>query len=157
MLDTSDMTVIMIIWLVIFIVLIAIEALTLNLTTVWFAIGSAAAYLCALAGLSFSVQFIIFVIISLILLFFTKPVAQRYVNKHFIKTNVDSLVGQIAKTTTRINNREGFGTAILNGMEWSAISEDDDVIIEAGTNVLVKGVSGVKLIVTEMQYQQKSN
>ena len=157
MLDTSNATVIMIIWLVAFIVLIAIEALTLNLTTVWFAIGAAAAYLCTLADFSFPVQFVTFVIISLTLLFFTKPIAQRYVNKHFIKTNVDSLVGQIAKTTTRINNCEGFGTAILNGMEWSAISEDDNVIIEAGTNVIVKGVSGVKLIVSEMQYQEKFN
>ena len=127
-------------WLIAFIVLIIIEAVTLNLTTIWFAVG-------ALLGLGFALQFTIFVIISLILLFFTKPLAQKYASKHFVKTNVEELVGHTAKVTSTINNAEGYGSAILNGMEWTAVSADDSVIIEPGEQVIVKEIRGVKLIV----------
>lgn len=138
-------------WLIAFIVLIIVEAITLNLTTIWFAIGAGAAYLCALLGFGFTAQFAVFVIISLVLLFFTKPVAQKYANKHFVKTNVEELVGQIARTTSVINNAEGYGSATLNGMEWSAVSSDDEVIIEPNTRVIVKEIRGVKLIVEKEQ------
>lgn len=137
-------------WLIILIVLVAIEAATLNLTTIWFAIGSAGAYLCALAGLNFGIQFTVFVILSFVLLIFTKPVAKKYLSSHIVKTNVESLIGQTAKTTSRLNNEEGFGTAVVNGQEWTAISADDNVIIESGRQVIIKEVQGVKLIVTEI-------
>lgn len=138
-------------WLVAFIVLIIIEAISLNLTTIWFAIGAGVAYICALLGIGFAGQFTVFVIISLILLFFTKPIAQKYANKHFVKTNVEELIGQTARTTSVINNAEGYGSAILNGQEWTAISSDDSVIIEPGTRVIVKEIRGVKLIVEKQQ------
>ncbi len=134
-------------WLIAFFVLIIIEAVTLNLTTIWFAVGAGVAYLFALLGLGFALQFTIFVIISLILLFFTKPLAQKYASKHFVKTNVEELVGHTAKVTSTINNAEGYGSAILNGMEWTAVSADDSVIIEPGEQVIVKEIRGVKLIV----------
>ncbi|MBO5278688.1 MAG: NfeD family protein [Lachnospiraceae bacterium] len=134
-------------WLIAFIILVIVEAITLNLTTIWFAIGAGAAYLCALLGFGFPVQFTVFVIVSLALLFFTKPVAQKYAQKHFIKTNVEELIGQTAKTTSVINNAEGYGSAVLNGQEWTAVSSDDDIIIEPNTRVIVKEIRGVKLVV----------
>lgn len=138
-------------WLVAFIVLIIIEAVTLNLTTIWFAAGAAVAYICALLGIGFAGQFTVFVIVSLVLLFFTKPVAQKYATKHFVKTNAEELIGQTAKTTSVINNAEGYGSAIINGQEWTAVSSDDSVIIEKGTQVIVKEIRGVKLIVEKQQ------
>lgn len=138
-------------WLIAFIVLIIIEAATMNLTTVWLAVGAGAAYLFALLGFSFAIQFTVFAIVSLILLFFTKPAAQKYASRHFVKTNVDQLVGQTAKVTSVINNTEGYGAAVLNGMEWTAVSSDDSVIIEPGERVIVKEIRGVKLIVAKLQ------
>lgn len=134
-------------WLVAFIILIVIEAVTLNLTTIWFALGSAAAYLCAISGLGFTAQFTVFVMVSLVFLFMARPVAVKYVHSHFTKTNVDSLVGQTAKTKSVINNMEQIGAAMLNGLEWSCISDDDSIVIEPDTNVVVTAVSGVKLVV----------
>lgn len=138
-------------WLIAFIVLIIIEAATMNLTTVWLAVGAGAAYLFALLGFSFAIQFTVFAVVSLILLFFTKPAAQKYASRHFVKTNVDQLVGQTAKVTSVINNTEGYGAAVLNGMEWTAVSSDDSVIIEPGERVIVKEIRGVKLIVAKLQ------
>ncbi|MBP3544026.1 MAG: NfeD family protein [Lachnospiraceae bacterium] len=138
-------------WLITFILLVIVEAITLNLTTIWFAIGAGIAYLSALLGLGFVGQFTVFVIVSLLLLFFTKPVAQSYAQKHFIKTNVDDLIGQTAKTTSVIDNAEGYGSAVLNGQEWTAISADDSVVIEPNTRVIVKEIRGVKLVVEKQQ------
>ena len=67
------------------------------------------------------------------------------------RSNVEELVGQTAKTTSVINNAEGYGSAILNGMEWTAMSADDSVIIEPDTRVIVKEIRGVKLIVEKQQ------
>lgn len=134
-------------WLIAFILLVIIEAATLNLTTIWFAIGAGLAYLTALLGLGAWGQFTVFVIASLLLLFFTKPIAQSYAQKHFVRTNVDELIGQTARTTSVIHNAEGFGSAVINGQEWSAISADDSVIIEPDTLVTVKEIRGVKLVV----------
>lgn len=136
-----------IMWLIICIILVIVEVATLNLTTIWFAIGGFIAYLTGFVGAGFWGQFFVFVIVSLIMLFFTRPVARRYLNKGRVKTNAESLVGQIAKTTSCLNNREGFGSAVINGQEWSAISSDDKIIIEEGEDVEILEVRGVKLVV----------
>lgn len=138
-------------WLIAFILLVIIEAVTLNLTTIWFAIGAGIAYLTALLGFGFWGQFTVFVIVSLLLLFFTKPLAQAYAQKHFIKTNVDELIGQTARTTSVIDNAKGFGSAIIKGQEWSAIAADDSEIIEPDTCVTVKEIRGVKLVVEKQK------
>ncbi len=139
----------MIIWLIICIVLIIIEASTLNLVSIWFAIGSGAAYLCSLLGLTFWPQFWVFTFVSLALLFFTRPLVRKYMNSHYVKTNVDSLIGQYAKVVADVNNMEGFGTAIVNGMEWSAISSDDDIVFHKGDSAVITAVKGVKLILSQ--------
>lgn len=138
------------VWLIGCIVLVVVEALTMNLTTIWFAIGALAAYLCGFVGAGFWGQFAVFVVISLVLLFFTKPMAQKYLNKDRTKTNAESLVGKVARTTSRLDNREGFGTAIVGGQEWSAISSDDAIVIEADQDVEILEVRGVKLVVRTM-------
>lgn len=136
-----------IMWLLICIVLVIVEVTTMNLTTIWFAVGGFVAYLTGFVGVGFWGQFIVFVIVSLLMLFFTRPVAQKYLNKDRIKTNAESLVGQTAQTTSCLNNREGFGSAVINGQEWSAISSDDNIIIEKGEDVEILEVRGVKLVV----------
>ena len=105
-------------WLIVFVVLLGIEAVTMALTTIWFAGGALVAFLLALFGVSVQVQLAAFVIVSFILLFFTRPFALRYVNKYTIKTNVDSLIGKHAKVTTEINNMEAKGSVVRNGQEW---------------------------------------
>ena len=131
-------------WLIAFVVLLGIEAATMALTTIWFAGG-------ALLGVSVQVQLAAFVIVSFILLFFTRPFALKYVNHNTVKTNSESLIGKHAKVTTEVNNTEGTGAAVLNGQEWTARAEDDGKIYPAGTLVEVKDIRGVKLIVSETQ------
>lgn len=136
-------------WLIILAVLIVIEIVTLGLTTIWFAGGALVAFILACFGVSLPIQITVFIVISLVLLFFTRPVAMKYLNKKRFKTNYEGVIGKIVKVTERIDNYNATGAAMCNGQEWTARAEIDNKVIEPGTMVKVVNVSGVKLIVTE--------
>lgn len=134
-------------WLIAFIVFVGIEIATLALTTIWFAGGAFAAFLLSLAGVSVEVQLAVFVIVSFLLLFLTRPFARKYINQNVTRTNVDSLIGRHARVTSEINNEEGTGTAVVSGQEWTARALDEKDRYPAGMMVEIKRIDGVKLIV----------
>ncbi|MCI9277581.1 NfeD family protein [bacterium D16-50] len=137
----------MIFWLVLLIACIVIEVPTLGLTTIWFAGGALVAVLAALLHAPIFVQVILFFLVSLLLLFFTRPLAVKYFNKDRVKTNVESMVGRQAIVTSEIDNVQSAGQVTVGGQEWSARSADDKVRIPVGIVVNVVAISGVKLIV----------
>ncbi len=139
-----------IIWLAALVILLLAEALTLGLTTIWFAGG---ALIAALVGANVWVQLGIFLAVSLLLLIFTRPAALRYMNKSTLKTNVDSLTGEVGVVSERIDNLEATGKVKLNDVLWTARSEDGTVI-EEGAIVEISRVEGVKLIV-KMKEEEK--
>ena len=141
------MSEIMIFWLVLLIIAIVAEVLTMGLTTIWFAGGAVVAILAALVHAPIWLQIILFFVVSLLLLFFTRPVAVKYFNKDRIKTNVESLVGRQAIVTSDIDNLQGIGQATVGSQEWTARSSDDKVRIPLGSVVNILSVNGVKLIV----------
>lgn len=134
-------------WLVAFVILIGIEAATMALTTIWFAGGAVFAFFAAVLGFSVQTQLVVFLIVSFILLLFTRPLAMRFVNRETVKTNVDGLIGRKAKVITKIDNNEPSGATVVDGQEWTARSTDDAVTIPVGTHVVIKEVRGVKLMV----------
>ena len=136
-------------WLIIMAVLIIMELATLGLTTIWFAAGAFAAFIAAALDLALWIQIGLFIIVSLVLLFCTRPLAVKYLNAKTSKTNLDSLIGKSARVTKTIDNIQAQGQAKVNGMEWTARSADDDVVIPEGTVVTILKISGVKLIVEE--------
>ena len=133
-------------WIAAMIILIVIEVMTTGLTTVWFAGGAFAAFLLSMAGAPFALQVGVFVGVSVLLMLFTRPVAVRYLNSRTHKTNIDGLPGQTAVVKETIDNLNAAGKVMLNGMEWTARSVDGEVI-EAGAQVIVREISGVKLMV----------
>jgi membrane protein implicated in regulation of membrane protease activity len=138
----------LIIWLVIAAIMIVAEIISLGLTTIWFAGGAMVAALLAYLGAGWLVQIVVFAVVSLILLLFTRPIAQKHLMKDPEKTNVEALVGMTAYVTEAIDNVKAKGVVKLNGLEWSARSEDGSSIAE-DEEVVVKAVSGVKLIVSK--------
>ena len=134
-------------WLILFVVLLVIEIFTMGLTTVWFAGGALVAFVLAFAGLGLPVQIIVFLLVSILLLVLTRPIAIKFFNQERQKTNADSLSGQRAVVLETIDSLHGTGRGEVNGMEWSAKVEDATAVIEAGTVVSIEGIQGVKLIV----------
>lgn len=138
-----------VVWLVILVILVVIELITMGLTTIWFAGGALAAALISIPGTPLALQILIFLIVSGLLLYFTRPVAVKYFNRDRVRTNVESMIGRQAIVISEINNLEGIGQVNTGGMEWSARSSYHNVVLPAGTVVTVLGVDGVKLIVEE--------
>ena len=133
-------------WLMAFIILVVMEFLTMGLTTIWFAIGALTAFFASLFGVSFWIQIILFLVVSLVVLVVYRPLAVKYVNSKRTKTNVDDLVGKEAKVTEKIDNLNQTGRVVLNGMDWSARTTIGGTI-DVDTIVKVIEVKGVKLIV----------
>ena len=136
-----------IMWLALMAGLLIIEIVTLGLTTIWFAMGALVAFLAALAGLNLGIQIGAFVVVSVVLLFFTRPIAVKYLNSRTTKTNAEALVGRSARVTIAINNLKSEGQVVVNGLEWTARSSVDTVTFKPEEYVTIVGIEGVKLIV----------
>lgn len=133
-------------WLITVIACVAIEAITMGLTTIWFAIGAIAAWLVYLTGLRLEVQIVVFLLVSTLSLIFTRPIAMEKFKVGRVKTNADSLIGQSYKVESTIDNINNTGTVNVKGQIWTARSADDKVI-EKGEIIVVKEITGVRLIV----------
>jgi len=136
-----------VVWLVLLIVLVMAELATMGLTTIWFAAGSLVATVAAACNAPLYLQIALFLIVSVLMLVFTRPVAVKYFNKDREKTNVDSLIGRKGIVTGQIDNLKACGQVTLNGMEWTARAASEECVIPEGSVVIVKEVTGVKLIV----------
>ena len=140
-----------IVWLAVAIVLLVVEIITLGLTTIWFAGGALVACVAPALQADFLVQMMLLLVVSVVMLFFTRPVAMRYMNKNRTKTNSESLVGKEAVVLQEINNLKASGQVQLNGIEWTARAENMEDVIEKGAIVCIKKIEGVKLIVTRKE------
>lgn len=136
-------------WLVLFVILLIIEILTMGLTTIWFAGGALVAFVLAFVGFELPVQIIAFLLVSIALLIVTRPIALKFFNQERQKTNAESLIGQKAVVLETIDTLHGVGRVEVNGMEWSAKTDEPESIIENGKVVVIEGIQGVKLIVKE--------
>lgn len=141
------------VWLAAFVIFLGIEVATMALTTIWFAGGALVAFLLALAGADLYIEVGAFFIVSCILLFFTRPLALKYVNKNTVKTNAEGMIGKKARITAAIDNDLATGAAVVAGQEWTARSEDGS-LIEEGAMVKIKAINGVKLIVSRIEEEK---
>ncbi len=135
----------MTIWAILIVVFSVIEALTLGLTSIWFGFGAIVALFAAMIKLPVIAQIVIFLITSIILLIYTKPIAKKYLKIGSTKTNVEDLIGKKGFVVKPISNRE-LGQVKVKGQIWTAKSVDDTEIPES-TEIEVVNIEGVKLIV----------
>lgn len=138
-------------WIGLIIALLIIEVITVGLTTIWFAGGALVALLAAFLNANEVVQIILFLAVSLVLMYFTRPWAMKYINSKHIKTNYEEAVGQLVRITEVVNNPEGTGTALLRGQEWTARSAQDEITFSVDEMAEVVEVAGVKLILKKTE------
>ena len=134
-------------WLLLAAIFIVVEIITLGLTTIWFAGGAFVAAIAAACGAGLTIQILLFVIVAVVLLIFTRPLAVKHLDAKTEKTNAEALVGQTAIVLSEIDNLKETGLAKINGMEWTARATDDTMIIPEGEAVRIVEIQGVKLIV----------
>lgn len=143
-----------IVWLALLIIFAIAEAATVGLTSVWFAIGSLGALICALLGGNIWLQIGIFIVLSVVCLVALRPLAKKYLNNRVEPTNADRVIGQEAQVTQAIDNIQGSGAVTIGGITWTARSEHDTPI-PAGTMVRVLRIEGVKVIVEKSKEEVK--
>jgi len=142
-------TMLMILWGVAIVVLVVVEIFTLGLTTIWFAAGALAALILAALGAPIVVQVLVFAIVSIVLLYFTRPVISKWFNKTRIKTNAEGLVGKHAYVIEEIDNIKATGKIKVDGMEWTARTEKDGMAIPKDALITIKKIEGVRAIVEQ--------
>ena len=135
-----------IMWLVLLVGFVVLEAVTVKLLCIWFAAGSLAAMVVSLLGGAFWLQLLVFVVVSAVALVLTRPLAKKMLDKKKVPTNADRLIGTRWKVTETIDNDDHQGAVYADGKIWTARSEDGRSI-SAGETVEVLRLKGVKLIV----------
>lgn len=135
------------VWLVIAGAFAILEIATTGFLVFWFAVGALVAMIVSFFVKSIFIQSLIFVIVSTLLLFATKPFVNKIMPKDsFVKTNSYSIEGKIGKVTIDIEPIEGKGQVKVAGEAWSAKSLDD-TYIPKDTEVVIEKIEGVKAIV----------
>jgi membrane protein implicated in regulation of membrane protease activity len=132
-------------WILVAIVCGAIEIFTAGFWFLWLAIAGVVVALLVQFGLlpSLELQLLIFALITLLLIIFTRPLVMKFVKSNDAVSNVKALIGQHGITISRIVPMQ-FGQVKVNGEIWTAISEEE---LEENTRIEVIGIDGVKLLV----------
>lgn len=135
------------VWLALLILFVVAECLTVGLVSIWFAGGSLVAMVLAMTGVGPVWQMAAFLVVSGILVFATRPLAKKYLLNKKVKTNYQSVIGEVVKVIETIDNYNQTGVVFADGKEWTARSAENTVVIEKDSLVKVIAVEGVKLIV----------
>ncbi len=137
-------------WLVIILLAIVAELATINMVSIWFALGGAVALLADLLSVKQTVQILLFFVVSLIgiliFLFVFRPKMQKAQGK-LESTNADRIIGREAVVIKDIQPYENLGQIKVLGQIWSAVSVDEEGSIPVNTKVKVVGIKGVRAVV----------
>ncbi len=136
-------------WIIAMVVFLVIEAVTVGIVSVWFAIGALFAMVTAMLGADLWVQITVFLVVSAIALYFTRPLVKKFVNNKVEPTNADMLIGKECRVVETIDNLSGTGAVYVDGKTWTARTVDEEIIPE-GQLVKAERIEGVKLIVSKI-------
>lgn len=134
-------------WLGATVILFIAEAITVNLVTIWFALGALAAFIAAICGAQMWLQIVLCLVVTVITLIFTRPLAKKHLNGKREATNADVVIGKTAVVTEDIDNIAAMGAVTCMGKVWTARSLNDEKF-SVGDEVTVEKIQGVKLIVS---------
>ena len=139
------------IWLIISIIFVIIEMATVGFFLMWFAVAAAiTALLSLIFPTAYVAQIIIWAILSVVLVAFTKKFTDK-IKPATTPTNVYSIIGKRALVTVAINNENATGQVKVDGDIWSARSENYDETIAVGESVEILRIDGVKVIVKKLE------
>lgn len=139
-----------IVWTAAIILFGIVEAVTAGLVSIWFVVGALAALVAAFVGAPLWLQIVLFLLVSAAALALTRPLLRKITSTKAEATNADRVLGEVAKVTETIDNENSAGAVYIDGKSWTARSVDDTVI-PAGSQVQIKSMQGVKLLVKQVE------
>lgn len=142
-------------WLIVAGFFFILEIATAGFLVFWLGVGAILAMILSFFVDNIILQITVFAVSSIILIVLTKPLVKKFVDKKTIPTNIDSIIGKEGIVTETIDSVKGVGQVKLNGEVWSAKSFVENTVIEKDTKVIVKEITGVKLVVEESKVAEK--
>lgn len=133
-------------WLIFALAMGVLEAITAQMVSIWFALGALGGCVTSLFTDKLWIQITVAVVITVITLIVTRPLAKRLIDTTKTHTNADKNIGKTAIVITEIDNAQAVGQVKVGSAVWSAKSVDDS-IIKKDSKVIVKAIEGVSLIV----------
>ena len=126
------------------------EIATLSFFLAPFAGGALIAALAAAAGAGMAISWVVFLVVSVVLLAALRPLARSHRRlPPQLRTGTAALVGRTGMVIERIVNDEGVGSVRIDGEVWTARAYDEDQVIEAGKRVQVLEIRGAPALVAE--------
>ncbi len=135
-----------VLWLFLGVLFAVGEGLTIQLIAIWFALGAAGAAIAAMFGAPLLIQFVVFLVLSVVSLAATRPLLKSKLHFHKESTNADRVIGAIGIVREPIDNDLSLGRVSVLGLDWAARSADGS-LIEQGNKVRILAIEGVKVIV----------
>lgn len=129
-------------WLIALAVFVAVEAATVSLVSIWFAVGALAGLVTSLFTQNLLYQLLAFALVSAAALAVTRPLAARWRRKGPAAVlGLERNLGRRAVVVQPL--RPGVhGRVRLDGVDWSAVC---DVPLEAGDECVVAAVDSATL------------
>ncbi len=143
------------IWLILAVVLGAIELMSTTFILLWVAIAALITGLLGLLVHSFGAQLSVFAVLSVILLLLTRPLVRRWrgTGASTYQSNVQQLVGEQGIVVTRLSGGRTGMVRVGNDV-WSARGDLSDTQMEPGERVRVVAVKSSLLIVSKVTQGQ---
>lgn len=135
-------------WGVVFAITAILEAISVQLISIWFSLSALITMFFALTDIPFVYQMIIFVVLSTVLLIATRPFVKKVLSLKAVSTNYELDIGKTARVIENIDHEAMTGRVILDGVSWQARSENGEVI-PTGHAVTIKEINGTTLVVSE--------
>lgn len=135
------------IWLILAGIFLIFEIFTMGFLIFWLSIGALITMIISFFTSNILIQTSVFVITSSLLIFATKPLIQKFGLKDTVPTNYQSIIGKKGIVVEDINNIKGTGLVKINGETWSALSNNENIVIEKNSEVEIIQIKGVKVIV----------
>ena len=140
-----------IVWLVLFVLMLVIEALGPALVSIWFSFGALIALIVSfIPGIPWWVEVIVFLVISIATLLALRPLARKYFKRNSVRTNVDSFVGKRGYVIEDITLLRP-GAVKIGDVSWTAIPVKEDETILENEIIEVVAVNGNKLTVKKVE------
>ena len=137
-------------WLIVSIVCIIIEVTSFDFFVTCFAIGALGAMVSSLLGLPFWMQVLAWAVISVLSIFFIRPMltSRIHASGENRNSNADALIGKEGRVSTTID-ADGYGYVKIDGDEWRSLSSDGSTI-EKNSRVKVVSRDSIILTVTKL-------
>lgn len=134
-------------WLVVILICAFLEAITVNLVTIWFIASGIVAMIASIFTDSLLIQVGIFVLLGVFLLVTTRKPLQKMVNVHREKTNLDRIYGMTGVVIEEILMNKS-GVVKVDGKYWTAVSDSD---IPVNSTVTILEINSTKLKVKKVE------